>query len=140
MNDAYLARGQWPASKPIRDSRRYDGPAELAERGVRLGPRKRGRRGEPEAAGPRAGQFSGHGRAQAADHRNSVLRFWIDLWTDHLQPLEEPAGAPLDARGLRADLRDLQNLSVHAGQVLALSLGVHCGRDRAVFRRAVARS
>ena len=42
-----------------------------------------------------------------------------------LQPAQEPAGAPVDARGLGADLRDLQDLPADAGQVPADPLGVH---------------
>ena len=51
---------------------------------------------------------------------------------------EEPAGAPLDARDLRADLRDLQDLSDHAGQVHPDPRGVHRRDHGVLLRRAAA--
>ena len=49
---------------------------------------------------------------------------------------EEPAGASLHARDLGADLRNLQDLPDHAGQVHADSVGIHRGHHRSLLRRA----
>ena len=80
-------------------------------------PRARRRRSEPRPAGPRAGRLPGHQRPHAADGRPVVcvlgLVFGLVIFTQ----LQEPAGAPVDARDLRADLRDLQDVPDHAGQV-----------------------
>ena len=54
----------------------------------------------------------------------------------HLCALEEPAGASLHAGNLRADLRDLQDLSGHAGQVHPSALGLHRGHYLALLRRS----
>ena len=54
----------------------------------------------------------------------------------HPQSAQEPAGARVDARDLRADLRDLQDLPGHPGQVHRHPRNLHRRRDRPVFRRA----
>ena len=64
-----------------------------------------------------AGRLPGDQRPHAADGRPGRLRARPALRPGHLHAAEEPAGAPVDARDLRADLRDLQDLSDHAGQV-----------------------
>ena len=48
----------------------------------------------------------------------------------HGDPAQEPAGAFVDARGLRAILRNLQDLSHHAGQVHPRPVDVHRGHHR----------
>ena len=53
---------------------------------------------------------------------------------DGLQSAQEPARARVDARGVRADLRDVQDLPDHAGQVHPDSVGVHRRCCRAVLR------
>ena len=95
-----------------------------------------GRRSEFEASGSVAGAFLRHRRPQAADVRNSVLRVRADFRHEHLRGLEESAGAPLDAGSFRADLRDLQDVPDHAGQVPDAAVGVHRRHDRPVLRRA----
>ena len=79
---------------------------------------------------------SGHGWTQAADVRTAVLRAGAGIWHGDLRGTEESAGPPQHARNIRADLRDLQNLSDHAGQIPDAAVGVHRRGDRAVFRRA----
>ena len=79
------------------------------------------------------------GHKLAAD-RHSVLRLRPGLRPDHLHPPEESAGASLHARNLRTDLRDLQDLSGHPGQVPAAPVALHRRHHRALFRRAVSGS
>ena len=55
----------------------------------------------------------------------------------HLDPAEEPAGPPVDARGLRADLRDGEDLPRHPVQVHRHPLGLHRGHHRRLLRRAL---
>ena len=55
-----------------------------------------------------------------------------------LHAAEEPAGAPLDARDLRADLRDLQDLPDHPGQVHPDPRAVHRRDHGLLLRRAAA--
>ena len=52
-----------------------------------------------------------------------------------LHAAQEPAGAPVDARDLRADLRDLQDLPDHAGQVHPDPRGLHRRDHRRLLRR-----
>ena len=55
-----------------------------------------------------------------------------------LHAAEEPAGARVDARDLRADLRDLQDLPDHAGQVHPDPRALHRRHHRVLLRRAAA--
>ena len=67
----------------------------------------------------------------------SVLHLRPGIRPHHLYPPAEDAGASFHARDFRADLRDLQNLPDHPGQIPADPLALHCRRHRALFRRAV---
>src|SRR6266853_76343 len=108
----------------------------------RLGPSARYRwwRGWPEASRSFPSFVSWHGWPQAADDWYFVLRFWTHIRSGHLQPAEESAGAPLDARSFRTHLRNLQDVPHHAGQIPSLSLVVHRRHYRTVFRRPLSRA
>ena len=56
----------------------------------------------------------------------------------HLRAAQASAGASLDARDLRADLRDLQDLPDHAGQVHPPARAVHRLGHRPLLRRPAA--
>ena len=87
-------------------------------RSRRKRPRMPRRRGQPGAARPRQRDVPRrHRRAHAAARRPGRLRARPGLRAGDLHAAEEPAGPRLDARNLRADLRDLQDLSDHPGQV-----------------------
>ena len=78
-----------------------------------------------------------NGRIAADDRPGACRSLGIALRPGHPEPAEEPAGAPVDARDLGADLRDLQDLPDHAGQVHRHPRDLHRRRHRAVLRRAV---
>ena len=56
----------------------------------------------------------------------------------HLRAAAQPAGASIDARDLRADLRNLQDLPDHAGQVHPAPRAVHRRDHGLLLRRAAA--
>ena len=76
-----------------------------------------------------AGRVPGHRRphpaAVWAGHLRSGLVFGLVIY----QQFEEPARARVDARDLGADLRDLQDLPDHAGQVHPHPRSVHRRRS-----------
>ena len=131
-----------PAGRPVpaRRCRRFDPRG--AAGGVRVQPPTRGaggtcgarRRGEPGAAGSVAGRLPRRERPHPADGRSRRVRARPAVRARHLHAAEEPAGARVDARGLRADLRDVQDLPGHAGQVHPAARGVH-RRDHGVLLR-----
>ena len=100
----------------------------------------RRRRSEPGAAGSVDGRLPRHQRAHAADGRPGRLRARPAVRADDVHAAEEPAGARVDARGLGADLRDLQDLPGHAGQVHPAARGVHRRDHGVLLRRARAAS
>ena len=62
------------------------------------------------------------------------VRARAGLRPGELQPAQEHAGAQIDAGGLRADLRDLQDLPADPGQVPDVPLGIHRHRRGRVLR------
>ena len=103
----------------------------------RAGSGARGRRSEPRAARPQHRDVPGHQRADAPDGRPARVRAGARVRHDDLHAPQEHAGPPLDARDLGADLRDLQDLPDHAGQVHPPARGLH-RRDHAVLLRRAA--
>ena len=85
-----------------------------------------------------SGRLPGHQRPHAADRRPRRLRARTGVRHGHLRAAAEPAGAPLDARDLRADLRDVQDLPDHAGQVHPAPRAVHRRDHGLLLRRAAA--
>ncbi len=81
-------------------------------------------------------QFFRHERACPSDDRIAFLRRRPVVRPGHLCAVEELAGPSQHARNLRTDLRNLQNLSDHAGQVHHAALGLHRGHHLAVLRMA----
>ena len=75
------------------------------------------RRGDPQAAEPRAGELRRRQRARAPDGRARRLRAGPRLRARDLRAAQEPARARLDAGDLGADLRDLQDVPDQPGQV-----------------------
>ena len=111
-------------------------PAAQAE--SRAGARRR--RSEPGAAGSVDGRFPRRQRPHAADGRPGGLRARPAVRPDDVHAAQEPAGARVDARGLRADLRDVQDLPGHAGQVHPAARGLHRRDHGALLRRAASTS
>ncbi len=66
------------------------------------------------------------------------LRAWPAVRPDRVHPAQEPAGARVDARGVRAHLRNLQDVSDHAGQVHPAARALH-RRDHDLLLRRAAR-
>src|SRR5580692_3009235 len=97
-----------------------------------------GRRSESKVAGSIFGEFSRNRWAQAFVVWHFVLRVRASVWPGDLHQAEKPAGASRDARDLRIDLRDLQNLPDHAGEIPAVAGSVYRRGDRVVLRRAAA--
>ena len=92
-----------------------------------------------------AGSFTSHisrrsQRAHAPDGRPCDLRAWSVVRVAHFHAAQKSASASQHARDFRVDLRDLQDLSDHAGQVPAHPLGVYRGYYCLVLRLAGARS
>ena len=58
-----------------------------------------------------------HQRTQSVAMRAGRLRGGAGFRNGHLWPAQTPARSQVDARSLRADLRDVQNLSAHADEV-----------------------
>ena len=79
-------------------------------------------------------ELSRHRRPHAADGRPRGVRGRAAVRPDGLHSAEEPARARVDARGVRADLRDVQDVPDHAGQVHPDSVGVHRRCCRPVLR------
>ncbi len=113
-----------------------NGVRDAAGSGVGTSARERGWRSQFETAGFVDRAIFRNRWAQAADVRNAVLRAGAGIWHGDLCGTEESAGAPQHAGNIGADLRDLQDLPDHAGQVPDAAVGVYCRGDRAVFRRA----
>ncbi len=95
---------------------------------------RRRRRSQPRTAGSVDGPVLRHERPLPPDDRPAVLRRRPVVRPGHLCAVEELAGPSHHARNLRADLRDLQNLPHHPGQVHSRALGVHRGHHLAVLR------
>ena len=133
--DACVSRGD--ARCAVALACRSRGGAAAGAGGPQEQPACRGR-SEPGAARSRAGRVPGHQRPHAADGRTRGLRAraWPSAWSS--TPAEEPAGAPVDARDLRADLRDLQDLPDHAGQVHPAPRALHRRDHGVLLRRAAA--
>ena len=89
---------------------------------------------EPGAARPVSVDVGGYGSRMPADDRPRRLGARHALRAGHPEPAEEPAGAPLDAGDLGADLRDLQDLPADAGQVHRHPRDLHRRRHRALLR------
>jgi len=60
---------------------------------------------------------------------------WIAVRVDDFHAAEEHAGASLDARDFGTDLRNVQDLSDHAGQIPAVAGDFHRRGDHPLFRR-----
>ena len=125
-------RGRRPAVRP-----RGLGGGAAARRGPGGG-LARGRGGESHPARPRPGRVHGGERPDPADRGARRVRARAALRPRRL-PAAEGAPRPLvDARDLRADLRDVQDLPAAAGQVPGDSRGLHRRHHRRLLRRAAA--
>ena len=82
--------------------------------------------------------FSAASTATRCSRRAGRLRARAGLRAGDHTAAQEPAGAPVDARDLGADLRDVQDLSDPAGQVPADPRGLHRDDHRVLLRRAAA--
>ena len=98
----------------------------------------RWRRGQYQDPGSLTVPVPGRGGPDAAAGRPGRLRPRPALRPGDLLPAEEPARAPVHARDLRADLRDLQDLPDHPGQVHPAPGSVHRRHHRALLRGAPA--
>src|SRR6202167_4502599 len=78
-----------------------------------------GRRSESKVARSIFREFFRNKWAQAFVIWHFVLRVRAGVWPGDLHEAEKPAGASRDARDFRIDLRDLQNLPDHAGEIAA---------------------
>ena len=115
------------------------GPGDPARPGrgpgpVPAGPRGRGR-GEPGGAGPEPGPPPRARRPDPPDDRPAGLRPRARVRPGHLRPDPRPARPRLDARDLGADLRDVQDLPGHPGEVPPAPRGVHRHHHRPLLRR-----
>ena len=97
--------------------------------------RRRGRSGSARLVG---GELSRGERTDAADERSGDLRARPAVRADDVRAAEGAAGARVDAGSVGADLRDVQDLSGHAGEVHPAARGVHRRDHGAVLRRAPA--
>ena len=97
-----------------------------------------GRRSQLEASRSLASTIPRHRRPSPADDRHPVLHLRTGFRPHHLHPPAQDAGASFHARDLRADLRDLQDLPGHPGQVPADPVALHRRHHRALLRLAVA--
>ena len=104
----------------------------------REGRRNPWRRSESEVARSVAGDvLRRQGQRQGtAQLRPARVPARVGVRSGQLQPAQEAACAPLHARDLGADLRDLQDLPGHPGQVHPVSRSVHRGHHHRVLRRA----
>ena len=95
-----------------------------------------------EFAAPRSqlGQLSGNDWTQPVAGRVALLRVRTGVWAGDLHAAQERSGAPLDARDFGADLRNLQDLSGHAGQIHPRSLGIYRGHYYCLLRMARTRT
>ncbi len=93
-----------------------------------------GQRGRPAAAKPGVGILHGDRRSQPAAVRAAGLPGRPGVRSGQLRPAAKPAGASLDARDLGADLRDLQDLPGHSGQVHPAPGGLHRRGDGLLLR------
>ena len=89
----------------------------LAQPAVPADAPRRRRRSEPRPPGSVVRRLSRHQRPHAADGRPGGLRAGSAVRARDVHAAQEPAGALVDARSLGADLRNLQDLPDHAGQV-----------------------
>ena len=97
---------------------------------------RRRRRSQLAAARSLVGQLSGHGRPQDPDDRPDLLRLRPGLRPGDLPAAQEHAGPSLHGRDLRPDLRNLQDLPGHPGQVPDDLVGLHRGRHPGLLRMA----
>ena len=84
------------------------------------GPGRTRRRSQSGSAGSEHAErdfFGRHAWPQSFDVRLDLLRIGDVFRPRHLHAAEEYGRAQVDARGFRTDLRNLQNLSGHAGQI-----------------------
>ena len=105
---------------------------------AQAGASPRGRRSESGAAGSGDGGFPWHQRPHPADGRPGRVRGRARVRPGDLHAAQEPAGAQVDAGHLRADLRDLQDVSHHAGQVHPPPRALHRRDHGDLLRRAPA--
>ena len=84
--------------------------------------------------------FLGMNGTSLLTDRPALLRLRTAVRPGDLHAAEEPAGSSLHARNLRADLRDLQDLPGHAGQVHDDPVGFHRGHHPCLLRLAGAGS
>ena len=101
-------------------------------------PRARRGRSQPGPARPQHRRLPRHQRPDAALGGLVVCVLRPRLRPGHLHAAEEPAGPQVDAGDLRADLRDLQDLPDHAGQVHPDPRAVHRRDHGVLLRRAAA--
>ena len=94
------------------------------------------RRDESRPAGLQERPVPRHDRLEPARVRPHRLRPRPRLRPRHLPAAQEAAGPQVDARDLRADLRDLQDVPQHAGQVHPHARAAHRRRHRRLLRRA----
>src|ERR1039457_7607768 len=106
---------------------------------ARVGTNGTGRRSESGAAGPGPGNLSRrHQRPYSAHVRACDMRAGPVVWFTHLFAASETPGAPLHARDLGTDLRDLQNLSDNSRQISVDPGSLHRSRHGALLRRIAA--
>ena len=99
-------------------------------------PKRSRRRSQPAASRSQFGQLSRDDGSQPAADRPALLRLRVGVWAGDLHAAQERSRPPLDARNLRADLRNLQNLSDHAGQIHPGAVGVYRRHYYCVLRMA----
>ena len=110
-------------------------PAVLGHAG---GAASRGRRSESGPAGSRDRGVPWHQRPHVADVGPDRVHGRTRVRPRDLHPAQEPAGAQVDAGHLRAYLRDLQDVSHHAGQVHPSPRALHRRHHGDLLRRAPA--
>ena len=100
----------------------------------RLGRGRGRRRGEPQDPRPRPVAGGRHEWPDPAHAGARRLRAGAGVRSGHLRAAQEHARAPVDAGDLRADLRDLQDVPDHAGQVHPAARGLHRDHHDPVLR------
>ena len=101
----------------------------------RAGATQRGlRRSQSSAPRPQFGQLPRDEWPQAANDRPAILPVRARVWHGNLHATQERSRAPLNARDFRADLRNLQDLPGHAGQVHPCAVGLHRGHHHRLLR------